>query len=168
MKLKSAIVLSLIFLGSINLSNNHQTEIEKVIVRKDSFCTGFKNIGSDGGTGAETLSRFYDKCVINGKTYTGNIEVTYAYAFKDIINGKITTIESRLERGKKFLKYNLSYNDMMFIKSNVKVKIIKEKEGYESSTRIEKNNWEYTRIPVDYTIQMNGNFKLYPIIDEKL
>ena len=166
MKLKLLIALSSIFIGISSFSDlEKSTEKYEAIVKSNSFCIGLKELGSDGGTGAETLSRFYDKCVINGKTYSGNIEVTYYYKFKENINGKLHTKENRLSNGKKFLNEKLSINDTMIIKEKTKINITKEEKGYETSTRLKSNNWEYKRISVDYTIELNGNQKIFPIKD---
>ena len=166
MKLKLLIALSSIFIGISSFSDlENSTEKYETIIKSNSFCTGLKEFGSDGGTGAETLSRFYDKCFINGKTYLGNIEVTYSYKFKENINGKIYTKKNRLSNGKKFLNEKLSVNDTMIIKEKTKINIIKEEKGYETSTRLKSNNWEYKRVSVDYTIELNSNQKIFPIKD---
>ena len=166
MKLKLLIALSSIFIGISSFSDlENSTEKYETIIKSNSFCTGLKEFGSDGGTGAETLSRFYDKCFINGKTYLGNIEVTYSYKFKENINGKIYTKKNRLSNGKKFLNEKLSVNDTMIIKEKTKINIIKEEKGYETSTRTKSNNWEYKRVSVDYTIELNSNQKIFPIKD---
>lgn len=169
MKLKLILVLSAILISMLNFSNSKiNNKKNYTVIKSYSFCTGLKELGSDGGTGAETLSRFYNKCVVNGETYSGTIEVTYSYKFKDIFNGKVKTIKNKFENGKKFLNDNLSETNTMIFKEKTKIYIKKEENGYETSTRIKSNDWKYEKVTVNYTIELDGNRKKIPIEDTVL
>lgn len=99
---------------------------QKIIVKKGSFCTGISGKSADSGSGSGTFTRFYDTCIINGKTYK-NVALEYGANLAIYRETKIEQghIVSNVE---KFLNTKLKKNDVSVLKAGITLEYEKNAE----------------------------------------